>query len=219
MPQSFPSTSVGPKLGDPPFLYTPKQLKWVLVLFLTTYVIGIFQHLNSGRKCAFFLSLVPSVLIPSSLFRVFSCYAHLLKTQSPGPEVWPIMKVLMAAGKIHHGNFVFWKLGIENTFGKIEVYDRVNHDIQRAIGRLGGKLFVQVVCFVSWKGTGWEMNRLQNVLSFWCMHQKLRSQLKRLVSKPDQNTQQSGGATCQARAPRTGSGTGRVELWRWLERL
>lgn len=104
-------------------------------------MIGIFQHLNSGRKCAFFLSLVPSVLIPASLFRVFSCYAHLLKAQSPGPEVWPVVKVSMASGNTHNGNFVFCKLDIENMFVKTEVYDRVNHNIQLAVSRLGGKLY------------------------------------------------------------------------------
>lgn len=126
IPQSFPLTSVGQRLGDPPFFCTSKQLKWLVVLTLTAYVIGVFQHLNPGRKCAFLLSLVPSVLIPASLFRVFLCYPHLLKAQSSRPEVWPVMKVLMASGNMNSGNFVFWKLRIENMFGKIDVYDRVN---------------------------------------------------------------------------------------------
>jgi len=59
------------------------------------------------------------------------------------------MKVLMASGNIHDGHFVFLKLGVENTFGKIELYDTVNRDIQLAIGSLGAKTFVQGVYFVS----------------------------------------------------------------------
>lgn len=108
------------------------------MLILTTCVIGIFQCANSGKKLAFFfLSLVPDVLIPTSLISVFSWYAQILKTQSAGPDVWPVMRMMVAFGSICNVVFVSCKTDIENMFWIIEVYDRSNHDMQHAEGRLG----------------------------------------------------------------------------------
>lgn len=54
----------------------------------------------------FFLSLVPDVLIPTSLISVFSWYAQILKTQSTGPDVWPVMRMMVAFGGIRNVVFV-----------------------------------------------------------------------------------------------------------------